>query len=145
DDRSRRELGLRHALELGLFYLEERRLDEAERFFAGLIDNPSHVPVYSTLGRVGRALVLAFQDRAVESNQLFLQLASAKLQENERLERARFLFNHPQLRYMIARALDHNAANLQAQNKSFPDELQYLRKPPSPELPAGGTRRPPME
>jgi serine/threonine protein kinase len=141
DDRSRRDLGLRHSLELGLLYLEQRQFDEADRFFTSLRENPAQVPVYRTLGRVGRALVLAFQDRAVESNQLFLQLASDRRPEGERMERARFLYINPQLRYRIACALDHNAANLRAQHQPFPDELQYLRKPPSPESPAGGPGR----
>ncbi len=140
-DRGRRDLGLRHSLELGLLYLEQRRLDEAEHLFTSLMDNPSRVPIYTTLGRVGRAIVLAFQDRPAESNQIFVHLASERRPENERFERARYLFIHPQLRYLIAQALDHNAANLRAQNEPFPDELQYLRKPPSPGLPAGGGRR----
>src|SRR5262249_40127668 len=73
-DRVSRDLGLRHSLELGVLYLKEDRLEEADQFFAGLIK----VPVYRILGRLGHAIVLARQDHAIESNKLFLELVGAK-------------------------------------------------------------------
>jgi serine/threonine-protein kinase len=144
-DRTRLELGLRHCLELGLLYLEQRRLDKADRFFTGLMDNPHNIRAYRTLGRVGHAIVLAFQDQPGESNRLFVQLASDKMPEADRFEKVRFLFNNANLRYMIARALEHNAANQQARGEPFPAELEYLRKPPSPSILPGGPRRAPGE
>src|SRR5207302_8943163 len=61
-DTARRDLGVRHNLELGLFYLKENRLDEADEFFVKLTSAGSVVP-YRTLGRLGHAIVLARQDR----------------------------------------------------------------------------------
>src|SRR5438132_3969669 len=77
-DRGSRDLGVRHNLELSLFYLKENRLQEADEFFGKLIDNPGKVGSYRTLGRLGHAIVLARQDRAAESIKLFQELTTDK-------------------------------------------------------------------
>jgi hypothetical protein len=122
-DPSRRELGLRHSVELALFYLKDNRLEEADEFFDKLIKNPANVRPYRLLGRLGHAIVLAHEDRVAESNQLFLELMG-----KGGLEQARFLLNQPQLRYEVARALEHNRANLRDQ--PLPAELERFREPP---------------
>src|SRR5262249_10949368 len=54
--------GLEFAIELGLLYLEQQRLKEADAFFAKLDSPDQEVKAYRTLGQVGQALVLAFDD-----------------------------------------------------------------------------------
>jgi eukaryotic-like serine/threonine-protein kinase len=125
-DRARRDLGVRHSLELALFYLKDDRLEEADQFFASLIKNPANVPAYRNLGRLGHAIVLARQDRAAESNQLFLELLGDKPKGGP--EQFRFFLDQPQLRYEIARALEYNKANLR--NQPLPAKLESLREPP---------------
>lgn len=125
-DSARRDLGLRHSLELGLFYLKDDRLEEADQFFASLINNPAKVLSYRTLGRFGHAIVLARQDRALESNERFLDLVGDKAKLGP--EQVRFFLNQPQLRYEIARALEYNKANLRSQ--PLAPELERLREPP---------------
>lgn len=126
-DRVSRDLGLRHSLELGLFYLKDNRLEEADQFFNTLIHNPGKVVSYQTLGRLGRAIVLARQDHAAESNRLFLELIGPKPKVGA--EQIRFFLNQAQLRYEMARALDYNKANL---GGAFPPELERFREPPRP-------------
>ena len=129
-DAMRLELGLKHALELGLFYLKLQRLDEANQFFLGLRDNPHKVEAYRTLGLLGHALVLGRQNRAAESNQAFLVVLSERARAGKPPERLPFLLNQPQLRYEIARALDYNKVNATPE-QPFPKQLEALREPPS--------------
>src|SRR5262249_9813577 len=102
----------------------------AERLFSRVGD-PRHPPPYVFLGRLGQAMILAFRDKYEESNRLFKELLVEKKPDAKKpagqaevvqLQRLNF-----QLRPMIARALDHNAANSPA---PFPRELQHFRKPP---------------
>jgi serine/threonine-protein kinase len=133
-------LGLGHRLELGLVYLQQWRLAEADEFFKGLINNPPKVPAYHSLGRVGGAMVLAFQNRPEESNRAFLKLLVEKWPESDRLQRQPFLFNNPRLREMIARALNYNHANATPE-QPFPERLQPFRKAPVPRSPLGPDRK----
>src|SRR5207302_4647639 len=73
-DRGHLELGLGNRLELGLFYLGHDRLDDADRFFTGLLSRSPSVEAYKTLGRLGHATVLGLQNHPRESNQAFQQL-----------------------------------------------------------------------
>jgi serine/threonine-protein kinase len=127
--------GVEFALELGLLYLEQWRLDEADRFFSGLIDNKP----YRTLGRIGKAIVLAFQNQPEASNKLFLELGGGDgVAEGARFDGNTPLFRNPQVRQMVARALEYNHANAPGK---FPTALDYLRRPPNPFAPAGPPRR----
>jgi serine/threonine-protein kinase len=134
-----RRHGVEFALELGLLYLEQWRLDEAARLFSGLIANKYNVKEYRTLGRVGRAIVLAFQNQAAASNKHFMELGSEGLSEGARFEGNGFLYRHAQLRQMVARALEYNYAN---DPGKFPASLEYLRRPPNPFAPGPGRRGP---
>jgi hypothetical protein len=124
-DRYSRDLGVRHNLELALFYLKENRLKEADEFFTKLGDNSTKVPAYRTLGRLGHAIVLARQDRAAESIKLFQELMTDKPVPQQ----IQFFLNQPELRYEIARALEHNKAN----RGGLPPELERFREPPGPQ------------
>src|SRR5262249_11520881 len=64
-------------LALGLFYLEQWRLDDAEGLFSRVGD-PRHPPPYVFLGRLGQAMILAFRDKYEESNRLFKELLVEK-------------------------------------------------------------------
>jgi serine/threonine-protein kinase len=127
-DKMRQALGA--YLDLGLFYLEQWRLDDAERLF-GRVGDPRHPPPYVFLGRLGQAMVLAFRDKPDESNRLFKELLVEKKPDAKKpAGQTEFVLLqrlNSQLRPMVARALDHNAANSPA---TFPRELESLRKPP---------------
>jgi serine/threonine-protein kinase len=140
-------VGLGYCLDLATLYLEQWRLDEAEQFFQELIDNPYRVKEYTTLGKLGRAVVRAFPrdnptlgERYQESTQEFLDLVTRK---EPGLPRLNPIINRHKafLRWMV-KALDYNAANL---GPAFPAELQEYRrtrpwpqkKPSDPAKPAG--------
>jgi serine/threonine-protein kinase len=128
-DRGKLEIGLGHNIELAVFYLRHNRLDQAEAFFSGLVDNPNKVAAYQTLGRLGQAMVLAYRDQAEQSNRKFLaclQTASS----NKPAERLPFLLRNPSLRFEIGRALEHNKANA-TKAQPFPPGLEAFRLPHS--------------
>lgn len=118
------QLGMGHCVELGVFYLEQWRIDDADHFFADL-DRPGRVPSYRILGKLGIAIVRGLQNQPVESNTLFLELLTQRspLALPERLQLIGFLNRNPKLRKWIAIALDYNAANA-----SVPRELEEYRK-----------------
>jgi serine/threonine-protein kinase len=128
-DRLRRQLALGHNLELGLYYLKEDRLEEADQFFTGLINSPAKMPAYRTLGRLGHAIVLARQNHPGESDRLFLELIGTTPRGGA--PQIRYFLNEARLRYEIARALEYNKANLR--NRPLPPELEQLRVPPHPQ------------
>jgi eukaryotic-like serine/threonine-protein kinase len=127
-DPAQLDLGLRHSLELGLFYLQHGRFADADKFFQGLIDNPHQVAAYRTLGQLGHAIVLGLEDQATESNRLLLQLLHEQAREGRSPDRLGFLLNQAPLRFQIARALQANRANLH--EAALPPELEHLRTPP---------------
>jgi serine/threonine-protein kinase len=133
-------LGIGSCLELGEFYLERRQLAEADRFFQGLIDNPFKVKAYMVVGRLGHAMVLAFQDKAPESCQCFLDVINSRDQPTANM---RFFLNrNPRFVRLVARALDYNAANLEATKRTLPSVLEELRKPEPLTLFGAAGRRP---
>jgi serine/threonine-protein kinase len=134
-DRARQDLGLRHCLELGLFYLEDGRLADADRFFLGLFNSPHPVKAYETLGRVGHAIVLARQNKMAESEQVFVQLLGKPGEVQPSADRLRFLLDQVRLRYQIAVALEYNRANLPGH--TLPAGLERYRVPPR--FPAAGS------
>jgi UDP-N-acetylmuramate-alanine ligase len=60
-----------------------------------------------------------------------MELLTDKKPDGDRAEFAVLQKQNPQLRQVLARALDHNAANATAASP-FPRELESLRKPLAP-------------
>jgi hypothetical protein len=137
--------GFTHANELGLFYLKEKRLDEADRLFIDLAKKDRVVP-YRWLGRLGHAIALAFKDEPAASNQDFLAVIAdveriesrtiPKKKEwsalKDEMEAYRLVWreNLP-LREWAAKALDRNHVNAPV---DFPEKLSRHRLPPLPVL-----------
>jgi serine/threonine-protein kinase len=69
-------VGMSLCLRLATMYLDQHRLDEADKLFTRL-DNIKEVRAYHAFGRLGRAVVLALRDKAEESNKLFREIALA--------------------------------------------------------------------
>ncbi len=145
--------GLNHSVELGLLYLKERRLDEAETFFKDLARPQQKAQAYRFLSQIGIACVLAFRDQPDESNAIFVPLETKcerlekisslgsvfpkltaeqrkqqQLAFKEEIEAYTLLWkNNPALREMVARAVQANFVNAP---KTFPAKLEPLRHPP---------------
>ncbi|HYV39695.1 MAG TPA: serine/threonine-protein kinase, partial [Gemmataceae bacterium] len=65
-------IALEFRIELGLYYLKDRRLNEAEGVFKPLEDSSDKKNEYRhNVGLLGKAMVLAFRDQPKESNDLF--------------------------------------------------------------------------
>src|SRR5262249_53576830 len=111
--------GFELSMELSLFYLDENKLDEAKKFFARL-EGITQVRGYNHLGRMGRAIVLALQSKARESNALFRDIvgvapfkdmASRKLEKLETKKNPGpdlLLWLNPRFRFWIAEAVYYN-------------------------------------
>jgi serine/threonine-protein kinase len=125
--------GLAYRLDLGLLYLKQHRLDEADKLFKTMIDKrgvgPAHV-----VGRCGQAAVLAQRDKPDESNRIFLEVINdspmpgpGKLIRESMVQGV--IRNFPGLLQMVAESLNRNAINLK-QDKLDP-KLEPFRKPPT--------------
>ena len=132
-------VGVKYSIELSVLYLKERDLADAEKLFEEL-DRAERPAPYRSLGKFGKAAVLAFRDQPDESNRIFVQLveAEAKFAESKtdkKLTVARnnqFIWrSHPDLREMMADALHHNFVNAP---ERFPKKLEPFRSPPPPTL-----------
>ncbi|HZU37949.1 MAG TPA: protein kinase [Gemmataceae bacterium] len=121
-DNHDRSLGLDLRLELGVLYVDQRRLNEAEKYFTGLAKDATSVPAYRLLGRMGQAMVLAYQDRAQESVKLLKELFGGGRLNGVRKWEMAVANRSPQFRRQLAEAMRRNAANL----PSYPSELRRL-------------------
>jgi hypothetical protein len=123
------QLGMRHSVELLVYYLEQHQLKEAEQFAGELINNPYNVENYKYLGRIGKAIVLARQNKTEASNLAFLALLTEQPRNPKGgLDRLTFIRNQPHLVHEIALALDYNKANETAE-RPFPAKLEGWRHP----------------
>lgn len=105
--------GLGVCLDLGLFYLDEDRLDDAEKLFDQL-EGIKQIRAYQNLGKLGRAIVLALRSQPEASNALIREFFSSikgvdakparVILENQMLQQ-------PRLRYWVAEALTYNRRN----------------------------------
>jgi serine/threonine-protein kinase len=122
----------KESLELGLLYLNQDRLDDADKHFTRL-DNLKF-PKYHALGHLGRAIVLALRSKPAESNQLFKDL------DPQRLAGRRFdpkspdldirqTWTNPQFRFWISEAIRYNVRN--AAEADVPKWVLELRDPPA--------------
>jgi serine/threonine protein kinase len=139
--------GLEHSVELGLYYIKEKRLSEADGFFQELATPNNKIPTYRHLGRLGHAIVLAFKDESGASNKEFAEFTAEMMKLEARfgkskkdqgsfkdeLDGFRYLWKDPPMRELVAKALNHNYAN---DPKNFPVELDVYRFPPKPTLKA---------
>jgi serine/threonine-protein kinase len=124
-------------MELGLFYLQQDRLDDAQQLFTKL-DEMRQVESYHLLGHVGRGIVLALRDRAAESNQLFKEVflpryfpvpdGSAK-GIPKRGEPHLQIVQNAQMKYWLAEAVHHNERNGIDRTKDMPPLLLRIADP----------------
>ena len=124
---------VKYTLDLGIFYLENRRLDKAEALFQDLIGAKE----FGDVGKLGLAMVLAFRAETNLSNQKFKELLPREKKEvKPREDMANFWRNYPPWRKMMATALYHNKANspaivgpFWARTRGFPPQLEtWLRR-----------------
>ncbi|MBY0460269.1 MAG: hypothetical protein K2V38_23380, partial [Gemmataceae bacterium] len=131
---------IKASIELGLLYVHERRLTEANERFDKLRQksadwNPAAARTAALVGRFGQAVVLAHEDKAKASNDLFLE-AARDLPKGPILPKADrppasvnwTLLRYPDLSHAVSDALTRNAANL-GQSKLEPPALEQLRAP----------------
>jgi hypothetical protein len=108
-------------MELGLFYLQQDRLDDALALFTKL-DEMRQPESYHILGRVGRGVVLALHDQAAESNRLFKDAFTAQRflvpdgatkggKRGQRGEPQLLLVQNAQMKYWLAQAVHYNERN----------------------------------
>jgi serine/threonine-protein kinase len=136
------------SIELGLLYLHEKRLDDAEQRFQKLEreqfdKQPLANRTASVAGRLGQAICLAYRDQkdaAERSNELVLRVLSDpfpkfggksdKLDKDNKgfLQVASILIRQPSLAQALAEALNRNAALL-GKVKLEPPMLEWLRSP----------------
>jgi eukaryotic-like serine/threonine-protein kinase len=119
-DRTRVMRGVTNRMELAQLYLDQRRLPEADQLFANLV--ASKAPQYRVLGRVGHAIVLAYQNHPAESNKAIGESLAD-------LKKTPILANNQVLKFEIARALAFNKANA---TEPLPAELERLLLPERP-------------
>jgi serine/threonine-protein kinase len=154
-------VGLKHSITLGLYYLKERRLDDAERFFKEIAPPGQKITAYRWLGSLGQAAVLAFRDEPAESNKGFWAIIQ-EMEKNEGKKTASFgpkkkdekarpanpqsevgeayvyvWKDNAQVRELVAQALTHNKQN---DPRGFDARLERYVHPPPPTLkmPAAG-------
>jgi serine/threonine-protein kinase len=135
------------SIELGLLYVRERRLDEAEARFKKLEGKVFPREAVATVaahlaGRFGRGVVMAYRDdeaqhpqAAKESVKLFVEALTAPLPKlagpkiGDRAQVVQMvLVRYPELAQAVAEALNRDAANLE-QRRLTPPALEALRSP----------------
>lgn len=118
---------VRYALEVRLkllvLYLDEWRLADAARFADAETHSP--VPAYQTCGRLCKAVVLAFEDKAAESNEAFVELFGDKKSLRQHRIKIMLVNRNRRFHQLIVEALDRNEIN----RAKPPAELDELRKP----------------
>jgi serine/threonine-protein kinase len=115
--------GLGAFTELGLFYLDQGRLDDADQLFTRL--QGLEPPVYRYLGRLGHAIVLGLQSKPEQSNDAFSQFFAGPPML------VGLLRQYPRLGQWVATALDYNKINETPEHR-FPDKLEQYRHPLPP-------------
>ena len=105
------------------FYLKEKRYDSAQELTAEL--RSGEVPVFRSLGRIGQAVVLAFQDQTAKSNQAFLALVNEPKPFVDNMRRIKAI------QALITDALDRNLKRATDEDP-FPRKLERLRHPQVP-------------
>jgi serine/threonine-protein kinase len=132
----------RASVELGLLYLQERRLPDATDRFGKLRQrgeewrDPIASRTATTAGRLGQAVVLAHEDKAEQSNKLFLEVVNDPapklgpgVPKSDRfaVSVSWTLLRYPDLSAAVSDALNCNAANLG--KPKLETALEQLRSP----------------
>jgi eukaryotic-like serine/threonine-protein kinase len=133
-------VGMKLCLDLGVLYLEQHRLDDAEKLFDRLAKVPD-VRSYRTLGRLGGAIVLALRDKAEESNKAFHEIlttdpllaeAAKHAKEGKQVDpEFRKMWTNAPFRFWLARAVNFNVRN-GVKEKDVPPPLLRWRQPHEP-------------
>jgi serine/threonine-protein kinase len=126
--------GLDARVELGLFYLDQGRGEDADRYFLSLIDNPNKVKCYTVLGRIGHAIVLASRDQPKESYAALLECCK----KGDKGCMIWVLTGHPRLCEKASRAVQRNIDN----REPVPKELEPLARIPPAGPPWTGSAKP---
>jgi serine/threonine-protein kinase len=121
---------LDHAIELGLLFLKQRRLPEANEFFKEL-NQPGNKFQFRNWGKLGQAMVLAFENKPADSYKQF-QLVFIPDAKGKKVSQ---FWNDPAIREMLAEALSFNLANAPG---DFPKNLRRFLQPPAAVLKQAG-------
>ena len=119
---------MNYRIKLGLYYLQERRLKEADKSFKEMedlaLDLERRKMEYGGCAALGKAMVLAFRDDPKASNRLFESvLTNNKFKVKTKLPPVvhELLRTRPEMAEMVAKALNFNLANARA---SFPPRCE---------------------
>ncbi len=125
------------SLDLGLLYLKEYRIEEAEKVFVQLGEEKSEgrpriidnqFPIYSIASRLGLGIVLSTQDKAKESNTMIRSAIDPLLKKPIVVGRFQdFLSQHRDFSLALAEAVQRNADNLKGER--IPVSLERFRSP----------------
>jgi eukaryotic-like serine/threonine-protein kinase len=121
-DRPSLQRGLGNRIELGLLYVRQRRLDEADKLFTDLMNKSTRQ--YFVFGRLGHGMVLAYQNRTAESNKVLRETFNLSMYPQ-------ILASNYALQYEVARALEFNKANASV-SAPFPPDLERHLAPERP-------------
>jgi serine/threonine protein kinase len=135
------ENAIKASIELGLLYVKEHRLTDADKRF-DVLKNKKWADVLSTrtasvAGRLGQAIVLAHENKAEPSNKLFLEIVNEvpkfgpggpKGGDRSAATVNWLLLRYPDLSSAVSDALNRNAVNL-GKTKLEPASLEQLRSP----------------
>lgn len=133
-------------IELGLFYLRRRRLNDGAAFFKQLTQDPPR-EIFRYVGQMGQAMVLAFEDKPADSNKLFVEVVRERLFEKKKPPEERpLLLAYGEWWQMVDEALDRNVRN----GQPLPPPLERFRwspgKRPGPfGKPIGSGKSPPPD
>jgi serine/threonine-protein kinase len=100
--------GVQQGMDLGMCYLEEHQLGDAQKLF----DRFEHKPVltYQLLGHLGQAIVLALQNESRKSNEHFNQI-DARLRVKQLRWFENWILTDPKWCYWINKAIHYNLQN----------------------------------
>ena len=128
---------IKYRMELGLRYLKEWRLDDADKIFKEMDALNKERPGKGYLGNasLGKAMVLAFRDRPVESNALFVNVLVVGKGKGKGMAKdspvVPPLLRRVEVAEMVAKALNHNLANSPS---TFPAQFRPYLAPPVPKV-----------
>ncbi len=100
--------GIEQGMDLGVFYLEQARLDDARALFSRF--EQSAVPAFRVLGHLGQGIVLALRSEPHESNKRLVKI-QGEMRNKQPKWLENFIRNDPKWRYWINKAIHYNLQN----------------------------------